>query len=441
MKTIFLALRNLTRQKRRSLMLAIAIAFGFFVVTAIDGLVGGAVACLEDQIMQMMGGDVFIQGLEHNKDENGEILSSYSPLIRDEDYIEDVIKRSGLDYEYYSQRASTGGTLIFNNKKVMGNVYGCNFQKEKHLLDSLIIEEGKIEDVYQPDAMIITRKTADALQVEVGDVILYSMTTLDGQKNVGDFRIAVIAKDASLMSSIMLYANLDTINELIEAPKGSYNMFSVSLKNKSRQNENAQKVEEIIRADSKNVTSRLQAYRENPKNPSNSLTKQATKNLIEGTIYTVFSLNDAIPQIKTVVSVVHTVTTCILIVILLIVMVGISNTYRMILIERMREIGTMRAVGMTGKSTGRMFTTEAIMLSLFGAVSGFVLAVIVMTILTFVTINNESVSFFLHNGHLTYRLSFMSVIGKYIVMILLTTLAVRGTAKKASSLSPAQALR
>ena len=52
MKTVSLALRNLTRNKRRNAILAIAIAFGFFVVTAIDGLTTGMVGNLENQITQ-----------------------------------------------------------------------------------------------------------------------------------------------------------------------------------------------------------------------------------------------------------------------------------------------------------------------------------------------------------------------------------------------------
>ena len=38
--------RNLTRQKRRNVILAVAIAFGFFVVTMIDGLTTGMVSNL-----------------------------------------------------------------------------------------------------------------------------------------------------------------------------------------------------------------------------------------------------------------------------------------------------------------------------------------------------------------------------------------------------------
>ena len=43
MKTVILALRNLSRQKKRSFMLAGAVAFGFLVVTLIEGLISGGV--------------------------------------------------------------------------------------------------------------------------------------------------------------------------------------------------------------------------------------------------------------------------------------------------------------------------------------------------------------------------------------------------------------
>ena len=135
------------------------------------------------------------------------------------------------------------------------------------------------------------------------------------------------------------------------------------------------------------------------------------------------------------------VTTIILIVILLIVMVGVSNTYRMVLYERIREIGTMRALGMTGKNTGHVFTTEAVVLCLIGALSGLVLAVIGMTIIHFIPVTNESLSFFLHKGHFSFTVSIGTVILQYLLLIILTTIAVRGSAKKAAALSPAEALR
>ena len=62
--SINFSLKNLTRQKRRNAVLVVAIAFGFFVITAIDGLVTGMVTNLESQITQLIGGNVITQGLE-----------------------------------------------------------------------------------------------------------------------------------------------------------------------------------------------------------------------------------------------------------------------------------------------------------------------------------------------------------------------------------------
>lgn len=439
--TVYLALRNLTRQKRRSFMLALAIGFGFFVVTAIDGLASGAVDCLEDQISQMNGGNVFIQGIEHIKNADGEIEKKYNPVIRDPVFIEELINEKNIEHEYYSKRTSSQGTIIFNNKKILANINGCDFKKEQHLIDSLIIVEGKIEDIYKPHALILSKKNADALDVQIGDTVLYSTLNLNNQKDVGEFTVQLIVKDPSLMSSLMIYAPIEEINELVGIPEGGYNMFSIGLKNKSRQNIIAQNIEDAIRETGKHVTSRADAYKADMQNPSGQLRKQLNNLLVEDTLYSAFSMNDAVPALKTVVFVVHTVTTSILLVILLIVMVGISNTYRMILYERIREIGTMRAVGMTGSQSGNMFTVEAVILSLIGALAGFILAVIVLAIVSCFTISNEALSFFLRNGHLTWILSAGSMIGKYVVMIILTILAVRGTAKNAAGLSPAVALR
>lgn len=438
---IYLAFRNLTRQKRRNAMLAIAIAYGFFIVTAIDALASGAVDCLEDQIMQLNGGNVFVEGVEHEIESDGTINKKMFSVIRNPDFIENIFKEINCDYEFYSQRTATEGSIIFNNKKIAANVYGCDFSKEDHLLSSFVISEGSLDNLSNKNPMIITEKNAESLNVKIGDTVLYSTTTVTGQKNVDEFTVSIIIKESSLMGSLMIYASKDTINDLVEMPKDGFNLFSINLKDKSKQNIVAAQIEQKIRESGETVTSRTEAYQKSSSNPAGQLRKQINNLLVPGTIYISFSLNDAVPQMQQVVTIVHTITTCILLVILLIVMVGISNTYRMILYERIREIGTMRAVGMTGKDSGKMFTVEALILSLIGACAGLILAIIVVLIVSAIPIENEMVSFFLRKQHLTYIFSIGSILVKYIIMILLTILAVRGTAKSAARLSPAEALR
>ena len=438
---ILLAFRNLSRQKRRSFMLAFAIAFGFFVVTAIDGLATGAVENLEAQITQMLGGNVIVQGIERLPSEEEGKKGKIINLTRDENFVRDIFTKSGIKYKYYSQRAMVSGSLIFNGKKVTSNVYGCSFKDEKPLIESFRVDEGSLDKLYDESSIVISRKTADSLKIKVGETLRYSTETINGQNTFGEFTVIAITRDSGLLASYGAYANMSAVNKMIEAPENSYYMFSVTLVDKNDQNKAAQLIEDEIRKTGKPVTNRLAAHQKNPKDPMTAINRQIKDTDWKGTMYGVVSLEDAVPQLNQVMSIVSLVTTIILLVILLIVMVGISNTYRMVLYERIREIGTMRALGMTGKDTGNIFTLEALILALIGAAAGFILAVFGMSIFGLFTFHNDAISFFLHNGHFTYHLTLGSYVLKFILMIVLTVLAVRGSAKQAANLSPATALR
>ena len=448
MKTVSLALRNLTRNKRRNAILAIAIAFGFFVVTAIDGLTTGMVGNMENQITQLVGGNVITQGLEWLPPENEGGKAKVVNIVRDRDYIKNIVDKCGIKYDYYSCFTSEAGQLIFNGKKAVAQLYGRDLT-EKLLLDSFKFISGGIN----PDivnGLIISDKTADSMNLQVGDQVIFSTNTVYGQNTFADMTVMGIIKSNSFINTMQAYCDIEDLNTIIEMPEGGYSMFSLYLKDKNQQTKAAMMIENAIHADHEtnpeiNATSRLEAMKTNPNNIGKGIEKQLDvrkpENEWKGVKYGVETLYDEIPQIKTVLNIVHVITTVILIVILLIVMVGVSNTYRMVLYERIREIGTMRALGMTGKDTRRIFTNEAVILCVIGALAGLIFAGIVMFIVHLIPITNESLSFFLSKGHFSFKLSILSIIIQYIILIVLTTLAVRGSAKQAARMSPAEALR
>ena len=448
MKTISLALRNLTRNKRRNAILAIAIAFGFFVVTAIDGLTTGMVGNMENQITQLVGGNVITQGLEWLPPETEGGKAKIVNIVRDRDYIKNIVDKCGIKYDYYSCFTSESGQLIFNGKKAVAQLYGRDLT-EKFLLDSFKFVSGGINPELE-NGLIISDKTAESMNLQVGDQVIFSTSTVYGQNTFADMTVMGIIKSNSFINTMQAYCDIEDLNKIIEMPEGGYSMFSLYLKDKNQQTKAAMMIENAIHADHEtnpeiNATSRLEAMKTNPANIGQGIEKQIDprkpENEWKGVKYGVETLYDEIPQIKTVLNIVHVITTVILIVILLIVMVGVSNTYRMVLYERIREIGTMRALGMTGKDTRRIFTNEAVILCVIGALAGLIFAGIVMFIVHLIPITNESLSFFLSKGHFSFKLSILSIIIQYIILIVLTTLAVRGSAKQAARMSPAEALR
>lgn len=442
-KQIFrLAQRNLSRSKRRNVILAIAIAFGFFIVTSIDGLTSGAVGNLEEQITQMAGGTVLIGGYEKVVDESTSKQRVVN-IIRDKDYITNLVESLPINYKYYSRRTSSSGQIVFAGKKIIGTLNGRDFEKDSTLIESFQVINGNLDEIFNDDAIILTDKMAENLKVEVGDTITYTTQTIYGQNNVADFKVKAIVKGNNFISGMVSYANIETVNKVVGIPEGGYSTFTIFLKNKDTQTRVANLIENQIRKDGINVSSRIDAMITNPTNIGRGIDKQFTNKDVfwDGTKYGIVTITDEVPAIQTVLNVVHTVTTVILLVILLIVMIGISNTYRMVLYERIREIGTMRALGMSGHDTGKVFTTEALILSVLGACVGLIFSIVVMIILGLFHIDKETVSIFLHNGHITFQLSFANILVQYILMIILTALAVRSSAKKAAHMSPAEALR
>lgn len=438
---IKLALKNLTRQKRRNAILAVAIAFGFLVVTFIDGFTAGLVGNLGDTIEQVAGGTVLLAGYEKIPAEVEGGKSQLVNIVRDREYMKSLLENSGINYKNYSCFTATSGQVIFGGRKAVITVFGRDLQ-DKALLESMQLI-GDVEQLKRPDAMIISEKIAENMNLEIGDSVMFTTTTNYGQNTVGDYTIVALSKGNSFIDSSRTFVNIDSLNELIGIPEGGYSTFAIQLKNEKDQVKAAMRLEQLIREDGFNVSSRLEAIKTNPTNIAKGIDKQFTDKDImwDGVKYGIETLDDEIPQLKTVMNIVHVVTTIILIVILLIVMVGVSNTYRMVLYERIREIGTMRALGMTGKNTGKVFTTEAIILCLIGAFGGLILSGIVMFIIHLIPVTNESLDFFLHKGHFTFSVSIGILIFQYLLLIILTTIAVHGSAKKAAALSPAEALR
>lgn len=116
---------------------------------------------------------------------------------------------------------------------------------------------------------------------------------------------------------------------------------------------------------------------------------------------------------------------------------GIINTQYISVLERTREIGLMKALGMRGKHVSRLFQFEAAWIGFLGGVIGSALAVILGTIL------NPYITKWLSLGDDNYLLIFQV---QYIVLLVvalavIAMLAGVLPARKAAKLDPIEALR
>ncbi|MGB4430818.1 MAG: FtsX-like permease family protein, partial [Limnochordia bacterium] len=122
-------------------------------------------------------------------------------------------------------------------------------------------------------------------------------------------------------------------------------------------------------------------------------------------------------------------------------MVGITNTFRMILLERTREIGTMRAFGMHKSQVQQIFLWEAVLLGLVGCAAGLALSGLTILVVGNWPLNvDPSLQFFLQQGRITFRLSLNDLILNLVLVVLTSLLAAYWPARAAARLSPIKAL-
>jgi putative ABC transport system permease protein len=202
----------------------------------------------------------------------------------------------------------------------------------------------------------------------------------------------------------------------------------------------AQLVEQAIRAHAP-VTSRQSAMLASPADIAGGVNQQIKAHQGIDTIYSVLSLNDIMPQLNQVVVVTRTVSLVILIALFLIIIIGISNTFKMVLQERMAEIGTMRALGMSRWNVAKIFILEALILSLFGALTGMALSALFMAISSAITLANPALSILLYDGHITWIVTAPAVAQKVFIIIVFTLLGVFGTVRTVVRMKPVDALR
>jgi len=116
---------------------------------------------------------------------------------------------------------------------------------------------------------------------------------------------------------------------------------------------------------------------------------------------------------------------------------GIINTQYISVLERTREIGLMKALGMRGRHVSRLFQFEAAWIGFLGGIIGSAFAV------TIGLLFNPTITSLLTLGEGNYLLIFqpIPIVGLIITLMIIAMVAGYLPARKASKLDPIEALR
>ncbi len=438
-----IAFRNTGRQKKRTLLLAGAIAFGVVVVTLLNGFTGGASRNIERLLTDLIGGHVYVSGTELT--ESRLIIN----VIRDweegaDSSLADAVTEVSGQIADLNRRSRTLGTLIFGSKQANQFIDGVDWHGEASFFPSLSLTAGSLPGPDDRNALILPESAAERLRVEVGDQVLVRVATVTGQQNVGELVLAATIEESGITAFSSAFVRLDYMGELIGAGADEFQVLNLYLRDPRQSN----RVAEVLRARLPTAPQEdeEEASGQPPGTPGAlgaGVTRLADdEEPWEGTRYQITTLDDILAQVSDLFGVLDIVSLVVFLILLTITMVGVVNTFRMVLMERIREIGTMRAVGMQGGSVRGIFLMEAGFIGLIGALIGLLLAGIAMLVLGQLTLDTDSpLQFFLNDGRITFAVPPLSMVTNVAILLALSLLAAFIPARRAARMEPAAALR
>lgn len=431
-----IAFRNTGRQKKRTVLLAGAIAFGVLVVTLLNGFTGGVSRNITRTVTDLIGGHVYVNGTELT---DSRLIVN---VIRDTDggsSLQAAVDQVAEQIDMTNRRSRTLATLIFGSKQTNLLLDGVDWDGEPSFFPSLSLVGGALPGPADRSALILPVSAAERLRAEAGDQILARLSTVTGQQNVGEFVLAAIVEDSGIGGFSSGFARLDYLGELIGTAAGEYQMLHLYLRDPRRSGQ----VAETLRAGLPTAPETDEEQGGGGGGLFGGVRRLADDDESwEGTRYGVTTIDDVMAETSTLFRVLNTVSLTVFLILLTITMVGVVNTFRMVLLERIQEIGTMRAVGMQRGAVRSIFLMEATFIGLIGAVAGLALAAVAMVILGQVELQtNSPLQFFLDDGRLTFAVPPLTMVANVAILVVLSLGAAAIPARRAARLDPAVALR
>jgi len=422
-----MALKNLSRQKRRTILLASAVAFGILVITVVNGLTGSLVTSLSANVSNMVPGHITVRGVE--KSEKGRV----SYLTKDAAVLEKVVENLGIPGQVVKSTVSQA-TLVSDSATQYQNLTGQDLGPHSVLASRMALVAGSFDPFPGSNKILLSETMAKKLGVKLKDRITVQSETKTGQQNVLDFQVGAIYKDPGMAAVLAgAYADIGIVNRLRDMTPGEYTDLGIFLNDVATADDWGAKITKALEA------AQVPLW---PRGTPEDLRKLYREGSWTGTKYALFTLNDQLSMLKGVFTAVNTVAFGILMVLFLVIMVGIANTYRMVIFERTREIGTLRALGMQRPQIRNLFLLEAVFLALGGILAGFVLGVGVLWGLSWPDLSSwKDLNVLLKDNRLQLFVDLGSLLFNLVVVAGMTVLAAFLPARKAGRLTPAEALR
>jgi len=402
MMTARIALRNFLRNGRRYLLLGLAVAAGFFVVCCLQSLVAGLALQINVRGARYYGGNVIVTRPKGSTD---------AATLRSQDrFILNAISRSGVRPLAISHRTHLGGSgvVFFNGESVtMRRVIGMDWSAEAPMLNRLTVVEGDTAGMNDPNGVMISDVTARRLGARVGDQVTLQVQRDAGAINTVPLWVKAVFREASIFGFYTLYVDRHVLNRVLGFDRdysATIGIYLPDLRGADRA------ATEVNRA-------------------------------LDGR-FSAAPLLSFMSELRTLLEALGLVSYGILALLAVVIAVGILNLYRVLIYERVREIGTMRAIGVQRRQVRALILWEAAYLAVSGIVAGLAASAVALWAVSLVRLRaGAGLDIFLNQGHLSWVMYADTLAGDALLIAAMVLLGAVNPAQAAQKTDPVVSLR
>lgn len=393
---IGMAFRNVFRQKKRSFSLGLNYAIVTFILVLLFAFSQGAAVNIGTSLVKSQAGHITISGQYAL---GGRIFNG---ILRTPD-ISSAVKRVLGEGSVVLQRYRVSSTLYYKGLSKRLSFVGIDSSADTGLAGQMAFTAGSWADyASDPNGLILPQESAEYFGLSEGDEVVISTRTRFGAFNTGILKVRGIYRTDNFFLAGTLLTHFEFQRGLdLALPDASTTLY-VYL---PRAEGLAAKRDILAKA---LATQGFEVG--GPKNDNEAIaavsaasTKyEADKEGRDRVILTLSTLDEVLGLVKNVLAAVNAVGGIIALVMLFVIAGSIFINLRMSINERLREIGTMRAIGFESSGVTALFIIESVILSLIFSCAGAVLAVGLSALLrvTFAFPAGGNLGLFLDSGHL-----------------------------------------
>lgn len=335
-----LAFKNLTRHKKRTVVTALVISFGIFIFLLSDSLVIGLRNISLDNNIDLQTAHVQIMSQEY-WDEREESPLDYL-LNQNDQFINETINNSP-NITQYSSRLSFTATINNGQEEYPIQAIGIQPEKEKDIfeLEEYILEG---EMLSSGQKAVIGKSLADLMGFEVGDYITLLFKTKEGTFNTIDAELqGVLDTPNPVINEMNVYIPLSLAQNSLNL-NNKISKYLIRLENRDYSIEIAANLNEKFNQQGLDV----KAYN------WEQLSKEVLAMVRQGNIENLVMLA----------------------IIILLATVGVINTVILSALERLEEIGMMKALGLKAREIIYLFVLESAGIGFIGSAAGVIFGAI-----------------------------------------------------------------